>query len=286
MTNNIPITRFAPSPTGFLHLGHVASAMFSFNFSKERSGEMVLRIEDLDKSRCKEEYIQSILDDLNWLGINYRRTQNQSLRMKFYSIALEKLRSMDLIYPCWLTRKEIINATSAPHNSSLFDTDLILDPSEMIRRRGKGLFPAWRLRIKNAIQYANQISEDLFWVDEKLGKFKLDVEKFGDFIIARKDISTSYHLAVTLDDSFDGVTHVTRGSDLLETTNIHRLIQIILSLKQTKWVHHPLVLDKDGKRMAKRKFSKTIKNFREIGYKPSEVIDFQKAAHLQKFLSI
>ena len=268
------VTRFAPSPTGPLHLGHVYSLLYSYNYSKVNSGKFLLRIEDIDFTRCKEKFVKEIIDDINWLKIPFIRTKDQSLRRKYYTNALNKLKSMDLVYPCWLSRKEALEALSAPHNNSLERTNVLLSEKEIIKRKKIGITPAWRLRIKKCLEYAKYLQKDLFWHDIKRGRIKLDLENFGDVIIARKDISTSYHLSVTIDDDADDVSHIIRGEDLLESTHIHRLIQILLNLKETKWLHHSLKLDQDGNRIAKRSGSLlTIKKLRESGLNFSEVIN-------------
>ena len=268
------VTRFAPSPTGPLHLGHVYSLLYSYNYSKVNRGKFLLRIEDIDFTRCKKKYVKEIIDDINWLKIPFIKTKNQSLRRKYYTQALNKLKSMDLVYPCWLSRKEALDALSAPHNNTLEKTNVLLSEKEIIKRKTIGITPAWRLRSKKCLEYAKYLQKDLFWYDIKRGRIKLDLENFGDVIIARKDISTSYHLSVTIDDDADDVSHIIRGEDLLESTHIHRLIQILLNLKETKWLHHSLKLDQDGNRIAKRSGSLlTIKKLRESGLNFSEVIN-------------
>lgn len=268
------VTRFAPSPTGPLHLGHVYSLLYSYNYSKVNRGKFLLRIEDIDFTRCKKKYVKEIIDDINWLKIPFIRTKNQSLRRKYYTQALNKLKSLDLVYPCWLSRKEALDTLSAPHNNTLEKTNVLLSEKEIIKRKTIGITPAWRLRIKKCLEYSKYLQKDLFWYDIKRGRIKLDLENFGDVIIARKDISTSYHLSVTIDDDADDVSHIIRGEDLLESTHIHRLIQILLNLKETKWLHHSLKLDQDGNRIAKRSGSLlTIKKLRESGLNFSEVIN-------------
>ena len=222
----------------------------------------------------QKKFIKEIIDDINWLKIPFIKTKNQSLRRKYYTQALNKLKRMDLVYPCWLSRKEALDALSAPHNNTLEKTNVLLNEKEIIKRKTIGITPAWRLRIKKCLEYAKYLQKDLFWHDIKRGRIKLDLENFGDVIIARKDISTSYHLSVTIDDDADDVSHIIRGEDLFESTHIHRLIQILLNLKETKWLHHSLKLDQDGNRIAKRSCSHlTIKKLRESGLNLSEVIN-------------
>ena len=277
--NKKTITRFAPSPTGLLHLGHIASIMFSYDYARENNGAFLVRIEDIDSSRCKKEYTNKIIKDLDWLNISYYRTKDQSLRKDEYKKALSKLQKLNLIYPCWLSRSEAINSATAPVgkiNHVITDTDLILSENDILMRKKAGFTPAWRLRMKSAINFAKSINNDFYWNDIYLGKINLDPEPYGDVIIARKDISTSYHLSVTIDDNSDNITHVTRGNDLIESTHIHRLLQIILSLKTTTWFHHPLIFNKEGKKLSKRDLSTSIESFRENGFSAPEVINIVK----------
>ena len=272
------VTRFAPSPTGYLHLGHVYSLVYSYEYSKKYNGKFILRIEDIDFTRCKNYYKNQIIDDLNWLKIPFLRTKDQSLRRKQYSLALEYLKSKDLVYPCWLSRKEAKEALSAPQKEVLNYNQIILNEAEKNNREKIGLTPAWRLNIRNCLKYIDLAKNSFYWHDEKIGKIRMHIEQFGDLIIARKDISTSYHLSVTIDDNTDGITHIIRGDDLFRHTHIHRLLQILLNLKETKWFHHSMIKDEFGNRVAKRsKPELTIKNLRESGYKALQVINLAKS---------
>ena len=254
------VTRFAPSPTGLLHIGHVYSLVCSYEFAKKNNGIFILRIEDIDFTRCKNLFIEQIIDDINWLKIPFKRTNNQSLRTKQYSKALDYLKDKDLVYACWLTRKEASSTLNAPHNHISQNASLRVNDQELKNRKNLGLTPAWRLNIKNCLKYINSQKEKIYWEDIKQGKNLLNLDQFGDVIIARKDILTSYHLSVTVDDNSDGVTHIIRGNDLESYTNIHRLLQVLLNLRETKWFHHKLVKDIYGKSIAKRSNSKlTIK---------------------------
>ena len=273
------VTRFAPSPTGLLHIGHVYSLVCSYEFAKKNNGKFILRIEDIDFTRCKNLFIEKIIDDINWLKIPFKRTNNQSLRTKQYSKALDNLKDKDLVYACWLTRKEASSTLNAPHNHISQNASLRVDDQELKNRKNLGLTPAWRLNIKNCLKYINSQKEKIYWEDIKQGKNLLNLDQFGDVIIARKDILTSYHLSVTVDDNSDGVTHIIRGNDLESYTNIHRLLQVLLNLRETKWFHHKLVKDTNGKRIAKRSNSKlTIKELRENGYSAKEVIKLAKSS--------
>ena len=272
------VTRFAPSPTGLLHIGHVFSLVCSYEFAKKNNGKFILRIEDIDFTRCKDLFIEQIIDDINWLKIPFKRTNNQSLRTKQYSKALDCLKDKDLVYACWLTRKEASSTLNAPHNDISQNASLRVNDQEIKNRESLGLTPAWRLNIKNCLKYINSQKEKIYWEDIKQGKNLLNLDHFGDVIIARKDILTSYHLSVTVDDNSDGVTHIIRGNDLESYTNIHRLLQVLLNLRETKWFHHKLVKDTNGKRIAKRSNSKlTIKELRKNGYSAKEVIKLAKS---------
>ena len=273
------VTRFAPSPTGLLHIGHVYSLVCSYEFAKKNNGKFILRIEDIDFTRCKNLFIEQIIDDINWLKIPFKRTNNQSLRTKQYSKALEDLKDKDLVYACWLTRKEASSTLNAPHNDISQNASLWINDQELKNRKSLGLTPAWRLNIKNCLKYINSQKEKIYWEDIKQGKNLLNLDQFGDVIIARKDILTSYHLSVTVDDNSDGITHIIRGNDLESYTNIHRLLQVLLNLRETKWFHHKLVKDTNGKRIAKRSNSKlTINELRKNGYSAKEVIKLAKSS--------
>ena len=273
------VTRFAPSPTGLLHIGHVYSLVCSYEFAIKNNGIFILRIEDIDFTRCKNLFIEQIIDDINWLKIPFKRTNNQSLRTKQYSKALDYLKDKDLVYACWLTRKEASSTLNAPHNHISQNASLRVNDQELKNRKSLGLTPAWRLNIKNCLKYINLQKEKIYWEDIKQGKNLLNLDQFGDVIIARKDILTSYHLSVTVDDNSDGVTHIIRGNDLENYTNIHRLLQVLLNLRETKWFHHKLVKDTNGKRIAKRSNSKlTIKELRKNGYSAKEVIKLAKSS--------
>ena len=273
------VTRFAPSPTGLLHIGHVYSLVCSYEFAKNNNGIFILRIEDIDFTRCKNLFIEQIIDDINWLKIPFKRTKNQSLRTKQYSKALDYLKDKDLVYACWLTRKEASLTLNAPHNHISQNASLRVNDQELKNRKSLGLTPAWRLNIKNCLKYINSQKEKIYWEDIKQGKNLLNLDQFGDVIIARKDILTSYHLSVTVDDNSDGVTHIIRGNDLESYTNIHRLLQVLLNLRETKWFHHKLVKDTNGKRIAKRSNSRlTIRELRENGCSANEVIKLAKSS--------
>lgn len=266
-------TRFAPSPTGYLHLGHAYSALFAY-----RAGEkFILRIEDIDKTRCRPEYIQSIYDDLSWLGIEWQKDEVliQSEHFSDYANALEKLSDMGLIYKCFCTRKEIreeaVLAGFAPHEGETIIYSGKCRDNPQIREEGesRGLNYSLRLNVRKAEKL---LGKELYWYDRVKGKQLAEPYRFGDIILARKDCPTSYYLSCVYDDARQGINLVTRGMDLFSATDIQVLLQALLGFETPEYYHHELINDADGKRMAKRISSPTIKSHREQGASPEEVI--------------
>lgn len=268
------ITRFAPSPTGHLHLGHGFSALLAFTQAQNHVGQFLLRIEDIDQTRARDEFIDDIYKDLLWLGIHWESpVRQQSAHFDDYQKALDHLAQQNLLYPCFCTRaeikKELENAQSAPHGveSALYpQTCLHLSPIERAQKIDEGRSFALRLNVDAAIK---QLKEKnlwpLFWVDAYKGKMKAAPEILGDVILARKETPTSYHLAVTVDDHLAGITHIIRGVDLFEATHIHRLLQALLGFDTPEYAHHPLLFDQSGERLAKRKNAPSLKALRENG---------------------
>lgn len=276
------VTRFAPSPTGRLHLGHAASALFAYNLVQKEGGCFLLRIEDIDQGRCKPEYIEGIYEDLAWLGLHWEQpVRIQSEHYEDYQAALNILHGKGLLYPCFCTRKEIAaeiaQAGGAPHlqtDGSIGPvypgTCRCLSPDQRAELMATKPY-VWRLDMEKALEGV----ADLFWYDKAADKEVLArPQDWGDVVLARKDIPTSYHLSVTLDDSLQGVTVVTRGRDLYRATDIHRLLQYLLNFKTPLYFHHDLLTDPEGKRMAKRHESETILNFRSRGLFPAQLSDF------------
>jgi len=269
------VTRFAPSPTGLLHLGHAYSALIGWRAARQAGGKFFLRIEDIDASRCREAFVGTIIEDLKWLGLDWDgAVRRQSQHLDDYRAALEKLDAMALIYPCFCTRAaikaEVARAVDAPQGEEgpLYPgTCRGLSQSERARRRAAGENFALRLDITKAVALAGALS----WVDEGRGRIAATPEKFGDVVLARKDTPTSYHLAVTVDDALQGITLVTRGEDLFAATHIHRLLQALLDLPTPRYRHHKLLTDASGKRFAKRDKALTLGALREAGRTPSEV---------------
>ena len=268
-------TRFAPSPTGELHLGHAFSAYVAATVG---NGKFVLRIDDIDHTRCKPEFVTQIQTDLEWLGLSWHQPiVYQSDRLEHYHAALQTLQEMDLVYPCYLTRTEINSLLSAPHDSDkvLSDADEELSDAERRRRAEAGEAPAWRLRTRAALAKAGDIS----WWDCLSGRqIPVDMGAFGDVVVARKDIGTSYHLSVVVDDAMDNVTMVTRGSDLASSTHVHRLLQALLNLPSPVYLHHELVTNPQGERLAKRDNARSIAAMRDSGKTPADIFKLMPEA--------
>ena len=269
------ITRFAPSPTGWLHLGHALAAWVAFDTAKRCGGEMLLRFEDIDVTRVREEYYAAIEEDLRWLGIEWQGIPwRQTDRAEVYQSALEHLRSLDVLYPCFCTRREIAQMAQAPQQGDGLDGLLYpgtcreLSRGEKEERMNRGQRWAWRLDTVKA----KQICGDITWCDQRFGPQSLDPSALGDVVIARKDIGVSYHLAVVVDDAEQQVGIVTRGEDLFSSTHIHVILQHLLDLPQPEYRHHVLVCDDEGRRLAKRHDSLSIRQMRESGLCADDVL--------------
>jgi glutamyl-Q tRNA(Asp) synthetase len=265
-------TRFAPSPTGKLHLGHAMAAWVAHTLAKANHGIFLLRHEDIDSTRVRPEFYLSIESDLQWLGFNWDESPplRQTTRAAAYEEALQKLRSLGVAYPCFCTRKEI-NETSAPHGpeGALYPGTCRNLPDDIRRKKIAGGAPhAWRLDAEKAAAITGQLRfRDLLHAEVEVNPFLL-----GDVVLARKDIGVAYHLAVVVDDGFQRITHVTRGADLLCSTHVHRLLQQLLGLPEPIYLHHPLVLDESGKRLAKRHDALSIEAMRLSSLSPESVI--------------
>ncbi len=265
------ITRFAPSPSGYLHLGHAYSALFAWRLADQPNGRFLLRIEDIDGSRNKSEFEDAIYEDLDWLGITWNEPEmHQSKRTDVYRAALNHLEKMNLLYPCFCTRKDILaeinSSAGAPHGHNDYGPiypgicRAVAEP-ERTARIDAGTPYAMRLDIAKAIEIAG----DLTWHDRIKGEQQVQSEHLGDVVLARKDIATSYHLAVTVDDAAQGITLVTRGEDLFDSTHVHRLLQALLGLDTPEWHHTPMLTDPAGKRLAKRDNALTLREMRKKG---------------------
>ena len=293
------ITRFAPSPTGPLHLGHAYAAKVAHDLARHSGGKMILRIDDIDHTRCRAIYTTQIFNDLDWLGLNWygsaidaqsgRNAPRQTQRMPAYQAALKTLQGKGLVYPCYLSRRELNELLSAPHAplasqiditipaatpaSVIANTDQLLSKREQARRHAAGHGAAWRLRMDAAIDMAlnGDDGETLSWFDHLAGRQIANPAQFGDVVIARADIAVSYHLSVVIDDALDGVTLVTRGNDLAASTHLHRLLQALFALSVPNYCHHALVFDQEGKRLAKRDTAHSLEIMRQIHGDPSSI---------------
>jgi glutamyl-Q tRNA(Asp) synthetase len=256
------VTRFAPSPSGRLHLGHAYSAVIGHSRARASGGQFLLRIEDLDATRSRPEFVAGIEEDLRWLGLEWDgEPLVQSRRTQHYAAALEQLKARGLVYPCFCTRADIAASLTAPHGdagSSYPGTcrGLPDDPGRRATTQH-----SWRLDCAKALDIAGIPS----WSEDDGLRFTADAADIGDAILARKDAPASYHLACVTDDAASGVTLVVRGADLRPSTPIQRLLQLLLGLPEPAYRHHPLVTHADGRRLAKRDFAPTLSAMREAG---------------------
>lgn len=267
------VTRFAPSPTGYLHLGHAFSALTAFDAARAVGGRFILRIEDIDQGRARDEFEAAILEDLAWLGLTWEKpVRRQSEHIADYEAALRSLIERELVYRDFRTRREIADAiASAPHGESgeVF-VGGALPPEEEQAKLDAGESFAWRLSLKKARAALGPAYFALVFEDET-GRVRAEPERLGDVVVARKDFPASYHLASVWDDALQGVTHVIRGEDLRESAHLHVLLQKLLSLPQPVYRHHKLILGADGKRLAKRDQAATLRALRESGKTPADV---------------
>ncbi|MBX7536383.1 tRNA glutamyl-Q(34) synthetase GluQRS [Qipengyuania sp. GH1] len=254
------VTRFAPSPNGSLHLGHAYSAICAHDIARSRGGRFLLRIEDIDGERSLPEKAAEFREDLAWLGLEWEEVPAQSTRLSSYEEAARGLLRDGLLYPCSCTRKEIaaLEPRLGPEGAVYPGTckGSRLDPSRPA---------ALRLDVDRALAQVGADAGELFWEDEICGTQVADPRPFGDVVLVRKDAPASYHLAATLDDAADGVTLVTRGQDLYAMTHIHRLLQELLGLPVPTWHHHPILLDENGEKLAKRRNSPSLADRRAAG---------------------
>jgi glutamyl-Q tRNA(Asp) synthetase len=275
------VGRFAPSPTGRLHLGHAWSCLLAHDHARSLGGAFLLRIEDIDPGRTREEFVEGIFEDLAWLGLGWDgEAVRQSARLPLYAEALERLKAAGLVYPCFCTRSaiaaEIAASASAPHgpDGALYPgTCRQLSEAERAARMGEP--HAWRLDVSRAAAAAGP----LYWKDGDT-EVHAEPEAFGDVVLARKDAPVSYHLAVTVDDAAQGVTDVVRGRDLYAATDVHRLLQALLGLPTPLYHHHALLTDADGRRLAKRHGAPTLASLREAGADPAELVETLRSGRL------
>lgn len=276
------IERFAPSPTGLLHLGHAYSAILGWYSARRLSGRFLLRMEDLDQGRCRDEYYQAIEEDLGWLKIYWDGpVLRQSKRHSAYQSALEKLSHLGLVYPCTCTRKDLQRASSAPQEG---DPEAAVYPGFCKGQTvEQGTPSAMRLDMEKAVEHlggAEAISElsfDTTGLRDVIGRETLLAADLltnaGDIVLMRKDGAAAYHLAVVVDDAYQGITHITRGEDLRESTPVHRLLQALLDLPTPVYHHHALIRDETGRRLAKRDDARALRTLREQGFTPNDLFE-------------
>jgi glutamyl-Q tRNA(Asp) synthetase len=275
------VTRFAPSPTGYLHLGHALAAITAHDTAKRSDGRFLLRIEDIDRSRCRLEFEQAIYQDLRWLGLEWSEPiLRQSERFDSYRAALETLDARGLLYPCFCTRTEIAaeiaRSAAAPHGPEgpiYPGTCRHLSASERGARMDADLPYALRLNLQRAAERVGKVffEECGSGPNGERERIAVNPTLFGDVVLARKDTPASYHLAVVVDDAFQGVTLVTRGNDLFAATHVQRLLQDLLNLPAPIYAHHRLILDERGRKFSKRDQAVTLQDFRASGVTPQNV---------------
>jgi glutamyl-Q tRNA(Asp) synthetase len=279
------VTRFAPSPTGHLHLGHAFSALFAWRRAREAGGRFLLRLEDIDPGRCRPEFAAGILEDLAWLGIDWDgEVRVQSQHLPAYRAVLDDLAARFLLYPCFCTRadiqREMEQSAAAPHTpdgAPLYPgTCRGLSHDEREARIAAGERHALRLDMRRALAGVQQA---LYFDEEGEGPVACRTEEFGDVVLARKDAPATYHLCVTHDDAAQGVTLVTRGVDLKPATHLHRLLQVLMGWPAPGYAHHRLLTDATGRRLAKRDRAATLRELRAEGRLPAEVRTLAGAEH-------
>ncbi len=267
-------SRFAPSPSGPLHVGHLHAALEARRLADKLGGDCLLRIEDID-ARCKPEWYELMMQDISWLGLRFDgEHMHQSKRFDIYASALDNLRAQGLLYPCFCTRtqmkQQMDESGRAPHESLGYQYEghcRELHPDEVARRLAAAESHAWRLDMRAAEDLYGKLS----WYDSLRGEQHSIPSSYGDPVLARKEFPASYHLCVVVDDAEQGVSHITRGVDLFASTHIHRVLQAALSLATPLYHHHGLLLDNQGKRLAKRDGARSIASLRESGYSPRAV---------------
>lgn len=270
------ITRFAPSPTGRLHLGHAVSAFNVWAAAAEASGKVYLRIEDIDQTRCRPEYEAGILEDLSWLGLSWDGpVRRQSDHFAEYRAALDTLQARGLIYRCFRTRREI--AASLPAGADPDEAGFVsrpLSPLEEAQRLAHNAAFAWRLSLEAARKVLGPRWGSLSYLEETargLRRVPADPSRFGDVVLARKDTPASYHLACCHDDALQGISHVVRGEDLRAVTAVHALLQALMGWPQPVYRFHPLLLGPDGKKLSKRNADKSLAEYRAEGMTPEGI---------------
>ncbi|MBQ8376449.1 MAG: tRNA glutamyl-Q(34) synthetase GluQRS [Akkermansia sp.] len=280
--DRVVVTRFAPSPSGPLHVGHLLAALQARRLADAHGGRCLLRVEDIDQRAQHPEYLQLMYEDLRWLDLEFDgEVMVQTQRFDRYRAVLEQLRCAGLLYPCFCTRTEIRNQVAemgrAPHATLGYlypGTCRQLPPDQVAEKLAAGVPHTWRLDMQRV--------QDLIgcptWHDLRRGTQRCVPTAYGDVVLARKDFPASYHLAVVVDDAAQGVTHVTRGADLFDSTHIHRALQGVLGLPVPLYCHHALLRDNTGKRLAKRDGARSIASLRQAGFTPQQVLDSLRTA--------
>lgn len=284
-----PVFRFAPSPNGYLHLGHAYSALVNFEMARAAGGRLLLRIEDIDAARCRPEFEAAIFEDLAWLGIAWEEpVRRQSEHLASYRRALDRLDRAGLIYPAFESRGDIERMITAregegpwpcdPDGAPLYPgTARALSASEREKSRASGAPFALRLDMEKALARVGQMTSPLTWTelgggaDGESGAIAARPRDWGDVILARKEIPTSYHLSVVVDDADQGVTCVARGRDLFRATDVHRVLQVLLGLPVPIYRHHDLILDSSGRKLSKSTRSTSLRDLRIDGISPAEI---------------
>jgi glutamyl-Q tRNA(Asp) synthetase len=278
-----PVFRFAPSPNGYLHLGHALSALLNFDMARAAGGRFLIRIEDIDVGRCRPEFEAAIYEDLAWLGLEWEMpVRRQSEHFEAYHAALEKLADTGLIYPGFESRGEIARMVAALGEEAPRDPDGAplypgqarrMSADERSKRMAAGEPYALRIDMTAAIAKAGALQwrETGTGPKGETGDIAARPQAWGDVVLGRKDIPTSYHLAVVIDDALQGVTHVVRGQDLFWATSVHRLLQHLLGLAAPVYFHHRLILDEDGRKLSKSTRATGLRELRARGVKPAEI---------------
>jgi glutamyl-Q tRNA(Asp) synthetase len=275
-----PVFRFAPSPNGYLHLGHALSALTGYDMARQMGGRFLLRIEDIDATRCRPEFEQAILDDLAWLGISWEQpVRRQSEHLDAYRAALAKLEG--LIYPSFESRGEIARLVAEREVKGHWPRDP--DGAPLYPGNAKRLSAAERSAGMESEPYALRLdmhaalarTGTLTWAeigdDQEHETVMAHPEAWGDVVLARKETPTSYHLAVVVDDALQGVTHVVRGQDLQPATSVHRVLQALLSLPVPVYHHHRLIMDAEGRKLSKSTRATALRELREQGVTPAAI---------------
>jgi len=276
-----PVFRFAPSPNGYLHLGHAYSALLNAKMAREMGGRLLLRIEDIDAARCRPAYERAIYEDLAWLGLHWDEpVRRQSEHLADYAQVLNELRARGLIYPCFCSRGDIIRATGTrpdwprdPDGSPLYPhTCRLMDDAERAVRLAAGERAAWRLDLHRAVR---EIGAPVTWTQFEDAHATHMVfgepEAWGDVVLARRDIGATYHISVVVDDAQQGITDIVRGKDLFASTSVHRLLQALLGLAAPRYRHHDLITDMSGHKLSKSRGSPSLRDLRASGVTPEQI---------------